>query len=716
MREAAGIDHSMKQASGATPLYAIEAVAIDTETTGLDPASARIVELAALHISGGRIAPQGAFEAIVDPGVEMPAKAVEIHGIDASKIAGKPGLKGVWSAFSAHTSGRVFIGHSIGFDLALLEAEARRHRLPWRQPRFICVRLLAAAVAPDLANHSLDALAAWLGVEIENRHRALGDAQAAGQVFLAMLPMLRQAGIRTLAEAERASRKPATDLRRQAEAGWAAPSEGAAPGPLGAAESHAYRHRVGEIMAHPPLALPAAATLKQAIDTMAVKAVSSVFVSDSGETGEDLSHYGILTERDAMRRIAARGAQAFELKLGDIASRPLASIREEAFLYRAIARMSRLKYRHLAVRSADNRLVGIVSARDLLKQRASPAIALDDRIEDAKDTAELAVAWSGLAAMVSALLAEEIDPRIVCGIVSEEIRAMTRRAAVLAEARMHIEGNGAPPAPYCVMVLGSGGRGESMLVPDQDNAIVWAGEDDSGCDSWFAQMAGYMADILDGAGIPYCKGGVMAKNEQWRGSLRKWFARVDHWVSQSTPQDILNVDIFYDAAAAHGDGALVFALMNHAYEAARANTGFAKMLGQSLESVPNPFTMFGGLRGEGGRLDLKMYGLFPIAAAARALAIRHDVRERSTRGRLEGLIGLDIGARSDLEGLVDAHAFCLGLVLRSQGEALETGHEPSNFVDHASLTKTQKSDLKEALRQVEVIPELMRGLLFAQRR
>ena len=75
--------------------------------------------------------------------------------------------------------------------------------------------------------------------------------------------------------------------------------------------------------------------------------------------------------------------------------------------------------------------------------------------------------------MARSLLAEEFDGRVVAEIISDELCAVTRRAAVLAEREMQNEGRGRPPCRYAVLVLGSGGRGESLLAVDQDNAIVY---------------------------------------------------------------------------------------------------------------------------------------------------------------------------------------------------------------------------------------------------
>ena len=74
----------------------------------------------------------------------------------------------------------------------------------------------------------------------------------------------------------------------------------------------------------------------------------------------------------------------------------------------------------------------------------------------------------------SSSLALDAMPRNTAAIVSHELRALTRRATELAEVRMIDDGWGPPPQPYAMLVLGSGGRGESLLAMDQDNAIVYA--------------------------------------------------------------------------------------------------------------------------------------------------------------------------------------------------------------------------------------------------
>lgn len=705
----------MRQSTGATPLSAIEAVSLDTETTGLDPSIARIVQLGLINLSKGELDDSSQWEQIVNPQMPMPAKSAEIHGINDEAASQAPLLSHTWTNLMDRLQNRIIVGHTIGFDLTVLETEAKRLKLPWKKPRALCVKMLATIVAPGLADHSLDALATWLGVTIEGRHQALGDARATALVFLALQERLKQAGIETLAEAERASLRLISEIERHQRAGWQLPVE--TPGTerliLSGFDSAAYRTTLSDIMSKPAIVVAYDTPLRETMQLMTGKGISSVFVDKTGESGHAIKSYGILTERDVMRRLVSEGESAFSTASGVIATSPVESVRESTFVYRALGRMTRLKFRHLAVRNDSDELVGVVSARDLLRARTGPAVVLDDTIAGATSALELESAWTTLPAVVSALTAEEVEPATICRIISEEIRAMTARAAQLAKDEMIRSDRGGPPCAFGVMVLGSGGRGESMLVPDQDNAIVFASGDPGGeTDLWFAELGSRIADILDQSGIPYCNGGVMAKNDAWRGSIETWKSRIDGWVAKSAPRDLLNVDIFFDAISVHGEHKLSQKIFEYAYRRGHENVPFAKLLGETLSTMPDPFTMFGGIKAEGNRLDLKKHALFPVSATARALAIRHNVVRHSTKNRFEGLIATGIGGEIDFANLLETQDLAFQLVLENQSRDIEAGLRATNLIDLGALDRVKRNELKEALRHISTIPMLVRDLMF----
>jgi DNA polymerase-3 subunit epsilon/CBS domain-containing protein len=687
----------LQETSHSTPLIALEAIVLDTETTGLDARIARVLQIGAMRLSGGALQAGERFDTLVNPDTDIPKAAAAVHGITDAMVANAPPFAEVAAALEAFVGRAIVIGHAIGYDLAVLEREYGLARKTAPRYRALDVRTLARLAAPTLADHSLDKVCAWLGIDIQGRHTALGDAEATGRAFLALVPLLRAKGIRTLAEAEAASRALAEQEVRAT--GGRAPGTAELPAEkrvLVRLDSFPYRHRVGDVMSAPPLFAAPDMTVREAVRLLIEKRVSSVFVrSASGVTG-------IVTERDVLRA-ADLGEAGLSQPLEAIMKAPLQTVAADAFLYRAIGRIERLGFRHLGVTDASGEIVGAVTTRNLLRHRAATATMLGDEIDSASTEAALASAWAKLPLMARNLIEEEVDPRTVAAVASSEICAMTRRAAELAQARLEGEGAGPPPVAFAVLVLGSAGRGESQLAADQDNAIVYAEGSPGGReDRYFEALAKHMNEILDAAGVPLCKGGVMARNPEWRRSVADWRTTIDGWVRRQRPQDLLNVDIFFDCVPVHGAASLGEAVWEHAYVRGHAARDFQNLLIETARQRGSAFTLMGNFRtDERGRIDLKKYGLMPLFTAARVLSIRHDVRARSTSDRLQGIAAKGVAAPETVQAILDAHRAILGAVIGQQLVDTQAGVPLSPRVDLGRFDKAAKARLKAALLQVD---------------
>jgi DNA polymerase-3 subunit epsilon/CBS domain-containing protein len=468
-------------------------------------------------------------------------------------------------------------------------------------------------------------------------------------------------------------------------------------------DSYPYRHRVRDVMASPAVVLPGEADTREALRALIDKGISSVLVRRSDGV------FGIVTERDVLRALARAGATGTTEPLAALMRHPLTTVGQDDFVYRAIARMDRLGIRHLPVDDGYGRIVGMVTPRNLLRQRAGAAFALGDVMDSASDVTELGNAWSRLPATAESLMAEEVDPRDVAAVISSELGALTARAARMAEQRLAAAGQGEPPCRYAVLVLGSGGRGESLLAADQDNAVVYEhGEPDGPEDRYFAALGGHMADILDQVGVPYCKGGVMARNAAWRHDVAGWKALAASWIRGSKPEDLLNIDIFFDAQCVHGDAALADSVLAHARAIARSAPLFLKLMTDLARDWQAPFGLFGGIRtDEKGRVDLKKGGIMPIFTGARVLAIKHGVAERATPARLAAVRDLGIGEASEMTAVIEAHRKLLGFILEQQLADIRAGIPASNRVELARLSKIRQAELKAALKQVGVLTGIL---------
>jgi DNA polymerase-3 subunit epsilon/CBS domain-containing protein len=708
----------------ATPLLAIDAVALDLEATSLDPARARIVEIGAVRIDAGALGGEdAAFRSLVNPGEPIPASSTAIHGVDDAAASAAPAFADVWPQAAACLGERPWIGHSIGYDLALIRAECARAGLPFTPPHALDTRLLAQTVAPRLAAYTLEGLCDWLGVSAEKRHSALGDAITAARVFLALAPRLRECGVRTLGEALRACEAHAEAMESRRRAGW---DEGAALPPASAsarkqapdaqaprADAYAYRRKVADVMSAPARLAPPDVSLRDALRDMTQAQTSSLFIARTSERPPPAHACGVLTERDALRALARDDAAALDAPAAHYMSAPLHVVAADAPLYVAIGRMTRLRIRHLAVVDAQARVVGALSARDLLRERNSAALALGDAISQAPDARAMAAAWAGLPRACASLIADGASGREAAAVVSYEIVALTARAAELCATQMEAEGLGPPPCGFAVLALGSAARGESLLAMDQDNALVFeAGEPDGPQDRWFADFAARLAALLHEAGVPLCKGGVMARNPAWRGSLDTWRARIAHWTQRASPQDLLSVDAFFDLRFCAGDGRLADALQTQARALTRGRAAFAKLLVEASGPHQSGLGLFGRLRAQDGRIDLKRAGLFPIVCMARALALARGLEGASTRERLAALAAAGGGGAQDLEALTEAQGLFLTLILRQQVADLQAGVAPGNAVEIAALSRFERTKLREALASADLADTLARDLLF----
>jgi DNA polymerase III subunit epsilon len=191
-------------AAGKRPLESLAYVVFDLETTGLDTRNDAIVSMGAVRALGSRVLESESFATLVDPGRPIPPLSTSIHGIDDEAVKGAPDQAKAARAFAAFAHDSVLVAHNAAFDLAFLKRAGAACGLEFDHPPFDTL-LIARWLFPDLADHSLDGLAALLGVEIGKRHSALDDSRATARVFARLLAVCAARGIDTYDELVEAS-------------------------------------------------------------------------------------------------------------------------------------------------------------------------------------------------------------------------------------------------------------------------------------------------------------------------------------------------------------------------------------------------------------------------------------------------------------------------------------------------------------------------------
>ncbi|MCA1769980.1 MAG: DUF294 nucleotidyltransferase-like domain-containing protein [Halomonas sp.] len=342
--------------------------------------------------------------------------------------------------------------------------------------------------------------------------------------------------------------------------------------------------------------------------------------------------------------------------------------------------------------------------------RLPPLIApLRDALAELGPSPSLPDAHAWQLRLVEALTRLDLPAWRIGQLISDHNDWLYRRAIQLALSEMQGQGWGVPPVAFCVLIMGSGARQESLLGPDQDNAMIIADYPDSRhseIDGYFQALGERFTDRLDQAGIPLCTGHVMARWPMWRKRLSEWGEQLAIWTAERRTKRVQQANILLDFRPVYGEGALADALADRVAHLMPQAGLFLDEMGVLLDELPTALDRLGRLSGslEGAphehAINLKQQGLLPLVGAVRLLALRHGVREVDTRERLAALVVKEVLPAERCRALTAALERLQGLLLEEQCRRLRTGHGADAWVDVSRLGEDQRLLLRHDLQQI----------------
>lgn len=421
----------------------------------------------------------------------------------------------------------------------------------------------------------------------------------------------------------------------------------------------------------PPIFAAPGATVGEAARLMRERRIGSLLVA-----GPPL---GILTDRDLRSRVLAEG-KGPETPVAEVLSRPVWTLGADASSVDALLLMAERGIRHLPL-VEGGRVVGLVSASDLVQAQADDPLAVLRRLErapaqDARPHAqEIGEAVARLAeAGVAA-------PRIG-GLVAAFNDALARRILARVEREL-----GPAPVACALLVYGSDGRREQLLPTDQDNALVWA-DPEPGAEEvargYFEGFAARVVAELVAAGFPPCPGGYMAT--RWRFPLVEAARLFEGFLDRPRPEQVVDICSFFDFRVAAGG--LGLEPLEEIRRRAAGAKRLLRLLAADAEQMRLPLGWLGGLREGKQGFDLKR-GILLIVSLARLFALEAGSSEVGTLGRLrdaEATIG-----KGDAETLAEAFRFLVGLRLDEQ----LAGHAHGSRVELKELNAMEISFLED---------------------
>jgi DNA polymerase-3 subunit epsilon len=162
---------------------------IDIETTGNSYKNGKITEIAIYQHNGQQIT--DTFSTLINPEMDIPYFITDLTGITNAMVSKAPRFYEVAKTIVQMTMGRTFVAHNVSFDFKFVREEFARLGYDYKR-NTMCTVQMSRKLLPGHRSYSLGKLCADLGIGIEGRHRAAGDALATVKLFELLLEKHRE--------------------------------------------------------------------------------------------------------------------------------------------------------------------------------------------------------------------------------------------------------------------------------------------------------------------------------------------------------------------------------------------------------------------------------------------------------------------------------------------------------------------------------------------
>ena len=457
--------------------------------------------------------------------------------------------------------------------------------------------------------------------------------------------------------------------------------------------------RLDQVVCRAPVTCTLATPIHEVLDTLQREHVGSMVV-----TSPDGGPAGIFTLQDLLTRVVITGRSMDDPIRAVMTPEPI-TLPAHVFAVEAALAMARHGVHHIVV-ADGNRIVGLVSAKDLFALQQAGITQISIALRQAAGVSELVELSRSIRELAANLLQQGVSAQNLTRIVASLNDVLSQRIIEL-----ELNAAGLDPANLCWISLGSEGRHEQTLATDQDNGIIFVDPPDRNADAVrtiLLPTARRINDDLDACGFPLCRGGIMASNPRWCLSASEWRDAFGRWIFQGHSDAVLNATIFFDFRALHGNASLATALRSWLTVAAADSRRFLRQLAEDALDNRPPLGLvrdFAVSRDAAHphTIDLKVNGATLFIDAARVVALAAGIGETNTVRRLNewaAKVGIPAEQRDAWTGAFD---FLQLTRLRHQTAQIARGEAPDNYLDPDMLNRLDRRILREALRLAKTL-------------
>lgn len=362
-------------------------------------------------------------------------------------------------------------------------------------------------------------------------------------------------------------------------------------------------------------------TLGEAVKIMNKNGVSSIIIKDENEYP-----IGIITDRDIRHIVATKHEE--NMPVVEVMNFPVKTIPSNMILQEVQLTMIECGLHHLCITEDGTPMskgIGMVTEHDILYANASDPIVILKKIKYAYDVITLKECRNKIDALLPNFLNDNLNRRITLSLIDRLNSALISRTVDVTLEAYNRENEPIPQESFCFYTMGSGARGEQLLMTDQDTGIIINDEYSSRKEDFltFAQM---ISDALHMIGYEYCPANMMASNPDWCKTLSEMKQLVNHWIQSPGPEEVLMTAIFFDFRFEFGNIELYNDLKSTILKLKKDQDVYIRFLVKSATSTPPPLSFFRKFiiekNGEyKDMFDIKLRGISPLSDCARVLAL-----------------------------------------------------------------------------------------------
>ena len=403
----------------------------------------------------------------------------------------------------------------------------------------------------------------------------------------------------------------------------------------------------------------------------------------------------IVTDSDFRQKVILNRMD-FDDKIVKIASKGLVYVNEDDFLFNAQLTMAKHGLKRVVVQNDKKEIVGILDQISLSSFFATNTFSVSNQIVKAETVEELKEASLSFIKIIKSLNAKGVKIEFISKLINQLNKKLLDKLFIMLAPEELI-------GKSTLVVMGSEGRGEQILKTDQDNALI-LDDDCTISDEKLQQFTTLFTETLVDFGFPRCEGNIMVSNPYWCRRESKFKDLIYEWIMQPSPDNFMNLAIFYDAVSVSGDRAVVLRLKEYLFKIASNSQQFNAHFAKIISSFTVPLGFFDGFVFDTkddkhkNELNIKKGGIFIIVQGVRSLSLEYKLYNTSTEKRIKKLKEIGIIEDELANEITMAFNFLTNINLKSNLEKLDKNEKVDNYINPNNLNTMEKDLLKDSFK------------------